>query len=259
MMKKVFAALCVLYAGLFSGCFSGPSTPSNANEPVRIVVTESGGAPIPSAKVSVNGTAVGETDSNGVLSVNRFSGGQITASKDGYFSNTVSAVIEAGKYKKEQVIWLMKDAGGANSSTYSRGSLTRGQLRDMSTGLGAAIVRVSRNLVKSLPKNNKIAVLSITAPDADTVAFVTDGIEQQLFDAGYSLVDRSELDKIKREQKFQASGDVDDKQIVSIGKMAAARIVITGRITRAGTVQSLTLRALDVETGELVSRANEQF
>jgi len=202
---------------------------------------------------------MGETDGNGVLNISRFSGGQITASKDGYFSNTVSAVIEAGKYKKEQVIWLMKDAGGANSSTYSRGSLTRGQLRDMSTGLGAAIVRVSRNLAKALPKNNKIAVLSITAPDADTVAFVTDGIEQQLFDAGYSLVDRSELDKIKREQKFQASGDVDDKQAVSIGKLAAAKIVITGRIANVGNIQSLTLRALNVETGELISRANDQF
>jgi hypothetical protein len=235
------------------------SAPVESTKKVTVIVTEPDGIPIQGATVSINGKLMGETDNNGSLIVSGMDNGQIMVSKEGYFTNTINAVKGQNGIKDEQIIWLTRNNNSVSSSTYSRGSLSRGQLRDMNTGLGAAIIRTSRNIVRTLPKNQKIAVLNCTAPDEESSLFVTDGIEQQLFDAGYSLVDRSELDKIRAEQKFQLSGDVDDRQIVSIGKMAAARIVITGRITKAGSIQSLTLRALDVETGELVSRANEQF
>ncbi|MDR2952683.1 MAG: hypothetical protein LBU82_05520 [Treponema sp.] len=226
---------------------------------IKIVVTESDGIPIQGAAVSINGKPSGETDANGILTVSGMTDGQITVSKDGYFTNTINAVKGQNGLKAEQTVWLTRSGSSGSGSTYSRGSLTRGQLRDMNTGLGAAIIRVSRNLVRALPKNQKIAVLNCTASDEDTSVFVTDSIEQQLFDAGYSLVDRSQLDKIRAEQNFQLSGDVDDNQIVSIGKMAAARIVVTGRVAKMGNIQSLTLRALNVETGELISRASDQF
>jgi hypothetical protein len=257
-LRILFQFSVLLWCALaLLACASNPSSPSTKN--IKIIVTEPDGIPIQGAAVSINGKPAGETDANGVLTVSGMSDGQITVSKDGYFTNTINAIRGPNGLKPEQTVWLSRNNSGGSGSTYSRGSLSRGQLREMSTGITAAIVRVSRNLVRTLPKNQKIAVLNIAASDEDVVLFITDGIEQQLFDAGYSLVDRSQLDKIRAEQNFQLSGDVDDNQIVSLGKMAAARIVITGRITKMGNIQSLTLRALDVETGELVSRASDQF
>jgi len=249
----LFVACVSLFIPTLSTSNTAPTRPT-----VRIIVTESDGTPIQGAAVLINGKSMGETDVNGILTVSSMSDGQITVSKEGYFSNTITAIKDQTGIKKEQTIWLTR-SNNSTSSTYSRGNLSRNQLRDMSTGIGAAIIRVSRNLAKALPKNNKIAVLSIAAPDEDVVLFVTDGIEQQLFDAGYSLVDRTELDRIRSEQNFQLSGEVDDAQAVSIGKMTAARVVVTGRITKIGNIQSLSLRALDVETGELISRASDQF
>jgi len=259
MKTKNFLQFSVLLwiALLLVTCASTPSNPAPTGKTIKIIVTESDGIPIQGAAVSINGKLAGETDANGILTVS-MSDGQITVSKEGYFTNTINAIKAHNGLKEEQTIWLTRNSSDT-SPTYSRGNLSRNQLRDMSTGIGAAIIRVSRNLARALPKNQKIAVLSIAASDEDVVLFVTDGIEQQLFDAGYSLVDRTELDRIRREQNFQLSGDVDDAQAVSIGKMAAARVVITGRITKMGNIQSLSLRAIDVETGELISRASDQF
>jgi hypothetical protein len=39
---------------------------------------------------------------------------------------------------------------------------------------------------------------------------------------GLIMIDRSQLDRIRREQNFQFSGDVDDEQRVFIGKIAGA-------------------------------------
>jgi hypothetical protein len=242
-----------------SNAVQTPSASAPTRSTVKVIVTESDGIPIQGAAVSINGKLAGETDANGILTVSGMSDGQITVSKEGYFTNTINAIKGQNGLKDEQTVWLTRSNSGGSGSTYSRGNLSRNQLRDMSTGITAAIIRVSRNLARTLPKNQKIAVLNITASDEDIVLFITDGIEQQLFDAGYSLVDRSQLDKIRLEQNFQLSGDVDDNQIVSIGKMAAAKVVVTGRITKMGNIQSLTLRALDVETGELITRASDQF
>jgi hypothetical protein len=45
----------------------------------------------------------------------------------------------------------------------------------------------------------------------------------------------------------------------SIGNMLGASIVITGNINGTGSSRRLTLKALDVETAEIVSTAREAF
>jgi len=255
----LFSASCV---GVQSTNKSGSLREKTA---IRVAVTESDGQPVSDVRVLIDGNFVGQTDANGFISASSYLSSQITASKSGYHTNTIMVVkAEKGltdtvdRLKEVQTVVLMRDSSGVQS-TYARTNLTHGQERDMSTGLGAAILRVTRNLTRSLPNDRKIAVLGCTAEDIATAEFVMDGVEQQLFDGKYSLVDRADLDKIRAEQNFQLSGEVDDAQAVSIGKMAAARIVITGRITKSGNLQRLTLRVLDVETGEIISRAGDQF
>jgi curli biogenesis system outer membrane secretion channel CsgG len=93
----------------------------------------------------------------------------------------------------------------------------------------------------------------------ETAAFITDELQHYLVEAGkFKIFDRKSLDAIYSERDFPYySGDVDDDSMVSIGKMLGANIVITGDISGSGNSHRLNLKALDVQTGELVVTARE--
>ena len=55
------------------------------------------------------------------------------------------------------------------------------------------------------------------------------------------------------------SGEVDDKYIVSLGKIAGANVIITGAVTGEGALRRLRLRALDTENAQVLSAASERF
>jgi curli biogenesis system outer membrane secretion channel CsgG len=89
---------------------------------------------------------------------------------------------------------------------------------------------------------------------------VVDEVEFQLVDARrFTIVDRKTLDTIRSEQNFQMSGDVSDASAVSIGQMLGANIVITGNITGTGSMQRLSIKALDVRTAQIVTMVRETF
>lgn len=115
-------------------------------------------------------------------------------------------------------------------------------------------------LSEQLPEGSTIAVLSISAGDTNQGALVIDELEYLLvMSRKYRVVDRQTLDVIRREQNFQMQGEVNDETAVSIGKLAGANVVFTGTITGSGSSQRLMLKALNVQTGEIVAMAREQF
>ena len=73
------------------------------------------------------------------------------------------------------------------------------------------------------------------------------------------IIDRSQLDRIRREQLFQLSGEVDDTQAISIGRIAGANVIITGAVTGAGELRRLRLRLLDTQTGQVLAAASERY
>lgn len=126
-----------------------------------------------------------------------------------------------------------------------------------------ALDNAARTIMNSLQernlKNYKIAIVNISSYDREQSVFVAGELEDILFKNKFTIVDRSELDRIRREQNFQLSGEVDDNQIVSIGKFAGAGMVITGSITGTGSMRRLRLRVLDTQTAELRGSASEPF
>jgi hypothetical protein len=56
------------------------------------------------------------------------------------------------------------------------------------------------------------------------------------------------LDKVREEQGFQLSGEVDDDSAKSIGKLLGAGAIVTGAFADLGDVYSLTLKAINIET-----------
>jgi len=84
-------------------------------------------------------------------------------------------------------------------------------------------------------------------------------LEYNLVKAGFRLVDRQQIERIRNEQQLQLSGDFDDNSAVSIGKMAGANSVIVIGISYADKSGRLTLKALDVQTAEIIAMARQEF
>ena len=122
------------------------------------------------------------------------------------------------------------------------------------------LYKASSDLAAALPEGTILAVIQITSADPGEGYFAEEQLIYFLVGNGkHRLVERRELDAIRREQHFQLSGDVDDETAVSIGRMAGAGIVITGTILPYGTGKYLNLRALDVETAQIRAASSRPF
>jgi TolB-like protein len=66
----------------------------------------------------------------------------------------------------------------------------------------------------------------------------------------YRVVERSQINKALSEQKFQQSGNIDDKSAVEIGKVLGADLIIVGSVVKIGNAFTINSRLIDVKTGE---------
>ena len=65
------------------------------------------------------------------------------------------------------------------------------------------------------------------------------------------VIERSSMEEILKEQKFQYSGCVSNACIVRIGQLLGARSIIGGSIGKVGNVYTINAREINVETGEI--------
>jgi hypothetical protein len=131
--------------------------------------------------------------------------------------------------------------------------------RSTATGVEGALTRAAGETLKNVPKKSRIAIVFITAQDRSTTDYIAGELEFIWVNEGYIITDRSQLDRLRREQNFQLSGEVDDATAVSIGKFAGADIIVTGRVDGEGNLQRLRLRALDTQTAQVVGVASERL
>lgn len=126
-------------------------------------------------------------------------------------------------------------------------------------GIEGALTRAAEEVSENFTARSQLAIVYITAQDRNTTEFITGELEHLLRRQGFIIIDRSELERIRREQNFQMSGEVDDATAVSIGKFAGANVIITGRIDGEGNLRRLRLRALDTTTAQVVGTASERL
>jgi len=127
------------------------------------------------------------------------------------------------------------------------------------SGIEGALARAAQETLKNVPAKSKIAIVYITAQDKSQTEYIAGELEYIWVNAGFTIIDRSQLDRIRREQNFQMSGEVDDNTAVSIGKIIGANIIVTGRVDGEGNLRRLRLRALDTQTAQVVGVASERL
>ncbi|MDR1786216.1 MAG: penicillin-binding protein activator LpoB [Spirochaetaceae bacterium] len=114
--------------------------------------------------------------------------------------------------------------------------------------LDEAIALAAERMEARLPRDTEVALINVSSPTAAFSEYVLTGLEAVLVNNGkLVVVDRANLDKIRAEQGFQASGEVSDESAKSIGQMLGAGAIVTGTLTNIGSSYRLTLKAINVE------------
>ncbi|MBR6198644.1 MAG: hypothetical protein IKQ61_00090 [Spirochaetales bacterium] len=75
----------------------------------------------------------------------------------------------------------------------------------------------------------------------------------------YRVVERSMLNKIFQEMKLVNSDDFSEDEIVEIGRLAKAKFVVTGSLSKTSETYFLNIRVIEVETAEIVYAENQRF
>lgn len=127
------------------------------------------------------------------------------------------------------------------------------------SGVEGSLIRGAETILEKVPARARMAIVYVTASDPDIAEFIANELEFIMVDEGRTLIDRSQLDRIRQEQKFQLSGEVDDAKAVSVGKLAGADVILTGAVTGTGNLRRLRLRALDTQTAQVMAAASERF
>jgi len=104
-----------------------------------------------------------------------------------------------------------------------------------------------------MPSNTKVAVVSAQSPTENLSNYIIDTTVMHLVNKDkFSVIERSELDALQKEQMYQASGEVSDETAVSIGHQLGVQVIITGAIIETGDKYSLRLKAFEVETARIL-------
>ena len=106
---------------------------------------------------------------------------------------------------------------------------------------------------RTFPRRN-IAVAPLEAlglAESETLT-LTESLRVTLVDTDYfNLVNRSDMEKILKEQSFQRSECSDTQCLVEMGKILAVEKIVGGTAGRVGDTFSLTVRRIDVESGRI--------
>jgi len=126
-------------------------------------------------------------------------------------------------------------------------------------GIESAVSSAITQIISEITKSSTIVVLPITTQNNTLKEYITSESEYMLVNAGFNVVDRASLDRIRTEQRLQTSGEIDDRTISSMGRFAGANYIITGVIFGQGNLQRLQMRVLDVQTADVVCAPSVPF
>ena len=119
--------------------------------------------------------------------------------------------------------------------------------------LGITLFSINLNAQES---KIKVAVLDPTtsgiAMDEGTKLAVQELISSSLVNTGkFTIVERSMIDKIVKEQSFQNSDIADNSQATAIGKLSGASKVFLSAVSLVGGRNMLSIKVIDVETATI--------
>jgi hypothetical protein len=122
--------------------------------------------------------------------------------------------------------------------------------------LDAAIADTAAYFIGKLPAASAAAIVSCEAPTPGLSDYVFAELWNRFEASGkFVMVDRRNLDLIRKEILYQASGEVNDESARAIGKQYGPQVIVYGRLAVMGGEYRLTMYASDVEKAVSLQRA----
>ena len=115
--------------------------------------------------------------------------------------------------------------------------------------LDRAIQMAARDIESNVPLGSTVALLNFSSPTEEFSSYVLEELSSMLVRGRKVIVvDREELDIIRRELDFQMSGNVSDESARAIGQMLGADFVLTGSLQELEDTYRFRIRVLEVES-----------
>jgi hypothetical protein len=126
--------------------------------------------------------------------------------------------------------------------------------------LDAAIREAATYFNINITEGSKIAILSVRSDYPQLSEYVIDIFTGNVVnDRRFKVVERSALEAIRKEMEFQMSGEVDDNSAQAIGRKIGAQTILLGSMSGYGSTWRLSMRALVVESAEVVGLFNKNI
>ena len=120
--------------------------------------------------------------------------------------------------------------------------------------LQGALKETAEQFSASLKPKSIVAIIGIYSESPTLSDFMLDELTTHLVKLRkLTVADRANLDAIKKEMRFQLSGEVGNASIQQFGEMSGAETVIQGTLKQVGSssAYALTIRALNVTTAQV--------
>ncbi len=86
---------------------------------------------------------------------------------------------------------------------------------------------------------------------------LSDRLRQELFKTGrYFVIEQQRMQEILAEQSFQLAGCISDECAVEVGRLLGVRQMVAGSIGRVGSIHTINLRIIDIETAQVIAADN---
>ena len=114
-------------------------------------------------------------------------------------------------------------------------------------------------LLSSLFATKHMAILDINSEEGiskSEARILTETLTNEMIElSDYIIVERVNIEKILKEQKFQHSGCTDSECAVQIGQLINADMTIIGTASKFGKTYTIDSRIINVESGEALFSA----
>ncbi|MDR3335442.1 MAG: DUF2380 domain-containing protein [Treponema sp.] len=126
--------------------------------------------------------------------------------------------------------------------------------------LDRAVRAAQKKIERKIPEGEKIAIYDINSPTVKLSLELRNNLETEFVDTGkFKIVSRADLDKVAQEMNFQYSGEVSDDDMKAMGQKVGADSVITGVFSVISNGYMLTIKTIDVESGELLASSRTRL
>jgi class 3 adenylate cyclase/tetratricopeptide (TPR) repeat protein len=84
-------------------------------------------------------------------------------------------------------------------------------------------------------------------------------VDQVMGKSRVQIVERGILDKLLRELKLGTSDLTERSTALDVGRILAARLIVSGQVVYAGPLTQVSMRLIETETGRITATVNESF